>query len=146
MTAQEFVQKWSPSTLRERQGSQEHFIDLCHMLGELTPAEADPTGRVYCFDAGAEKTIGGDGFADVWKKDCFGWEYKGKHKDLTHAYAQLQQYASSLENPPLLIVSDMDSIVIHTNFTYAVHEVHTITLSDLLITEFDRTFDLRDTF
>jgi hypothetical protein len=26
------------------------------------------------------------GFADVWKKDCFGWEYKGKHKDLGEAY------------------------------------------------------------
>ena len=135
MTPQDFVQKWSPSTLRERQGSQEHFIDLCHMLEERTPAESDPTGSAYCFDAGAEKTIGGDGFADVWKKDYFGWEYKGKHKDLTQAYAQLQQYASSLQNPPLLIVSDMDAIVIHTNFTYSVHEVHTLTLSDLLVAE-----------
>ena len=78
MTPQDFVQKWSPSTLRERQGSQEHFIDLCRMLEEPTPAEADPTGRTYCFDAGAEKTIGGDGFADVWRKDYFGWEYKGR--------------------------------------------------------------------
>jgi hypothetical protein len=105
------------------------------MLDEQTPAEADPMGTAYCFDAGAEKTIGGDGFADVWKKDHFAWEYKGKHRDLTYAYAQLQQYAPSLSNPPLLIVSDMDMIVIHTNFTYAIDTVHTIGLSDLLVTE-----------
>lgn len=135
MTPQEFVQKWSPSTLRERQGSQEHFIDICRMLEEQTPAEADPTGKAYCFDAGAEKTIGRDGFADVWKKDHFAWEYKGKHRDLTQAYAQLQQYAPSLSNPPLLIVSDMDTIVIRTNFTYSIDIIHTIGLSDLLVTE-----------
>ena len=33
--------------------SQEHFIDLCWLLGEPTPAEADPTGEVYCFERGA---------------------------------------------------------------------------------------------
>jgi hypothetical protein len=27
MTPQEFIQKWTVSMLRERQGSQEHFID-----------------------------------------------------------------------------------------------------------------------
>jgi type II restriction/modification system DNA methylase subunit YeeA len=135
MTPQDFVQKWSPSELRERQGSQEHFLDLCRMLDEPTPAEVDPTGKVYCFDAGAENTIGADGFADVWKKGCFGWEYKGKHKNLLAAYAQLQQYSASLENPPLLIVSDMDTIVIHTNFTYEIHELHRLTLQDLLLTE-----------
>jgi hypothetical protein len=36
---------------------------------------------------------GGEGWADVWKRGHFGWEYKGKRKDLTSAYAQLQQYA-----------------------------------------------------
>jgi hypothetical protein len=57
MTAQEFVQKWAPSELRERQGSQEHFLDLCRLLDEPTPAEADPCGKKYCFDAGVEKTL-----------------------------------------------------------------------------------------
>ena len=135
MTAQEFVQKWAPSELRERQGSHEHFLDLCRLLDEPTPAEADPSGKTYCFDAGVEKTTGEDGFADVWKKGCFGWEYKGRHKNLTEAYAQLQRYSDSLLNPPLLIVSDMDEIVIHTNFTNTVHEVHRIFLSDLVLVE-----------
>ena len=37
-------------------------------------------------------------------RDHFGWEYKGRHKDLKAAYNQLLQYREDLENPPLLIV------------------------------------------
>jgi hypothetical protein len=54
MTPLEFVKKWSDGQLRERQASQEHFIDLCRLLGEPTPAEDDPIGERYCFDRGAE--------------------------------------------------------------------------------------------
>ena len=136
MTPQEFIHKWRPSRLRERQASQEHFLDLCHLLGEPTPAEIDSEGNSYCFDYGASKTGGGkDGFADVWKKGCFGWEYKGKHKDLIAAYTQLKEYVDDLQNPPLLIVSDMDRIVIRTNFTNTVQVIHTISLDDLVLTE-----------
>ena len=42
MTPYEFIAKWSASELKERSASQEHFIDLCRLLGEPTPAEADP--------------------------------------------------------------------------------------------------------
>ena len=52
MTPQEFIYKWTVSMLRERQGSQEHFIDLCHLLGQKTPADADPEGTWYCFEKG----------------------------------------------------------------------------------------------
>jgi len=68
----------------------------------------------------------------VWRKDCFAWEYKGKQKDLDKAFAQLLQYAIALENPPLLIVSDMDRIRIHTNWTNTVQKVHEIALTDLV--------------
>ncbi|HJT78965.1 MAG TPA: hypothetical protein VJ739_17340, partial [Gemmataceae bacterium] len=34
-----------------------------------------------------------------------------------HAYNQLLKYREALENPPLLVVCDMDRLVIHTNFT-----------------------------
>ena len=44
MTPGEFIAKWRASELKERSASQEHFIDLCRMLGEPTPADADPTG------------------------------------------------------------------------------------------------------
>ena len=37
----------------------------------------------------------------------FAWEYKGKRANLDAAFTQLRQYALALENPPLLIVSDM---------------------------------------
>ena len=128
----EFVKKWGDSLLRERQGSQEHFIDLCHVLGEPTPAEDDPRGERYCFERGAEKTGGGDGWADVWRRGCFGWEYKGKHKDLDAALRQLAIYVLDLENPPYLVVSDMERIIVHTNWTNTVSRRIEFNLNDLL--------------
>lgn len=126
-----FIEKWSRSELRERQGSQSHFNDLCALLGEPTPAEADPTGMSYCFERGAAKVGGGDGWADVWRRGCFGWEYKGKHKDLNAALRQLQIYAPDLENPPYLVVSDMERIVVHTNWTNTVRRTLTFGFDDL---------------
>nr|WP_280644168.1 class I SAM-dependent DNA methyltransferase [Brevundimonas alba] len=117
--------------MRERQGSQEHFLDLCRLLGQPTPAEDDPHGERYCFERGATKAGGGDGWADVWRRGCFGWEYKGPHKDLNAAYRQLTIYASNLESPPYLVVSDMARIVIHTNWTNTVSRVIELSLEDL---------------
>jgi len=45
MTPQEFTLKWSDAQLKERSGSHEHFIDLCNILDEPTPAKADPKGE-----------------------------------------------------------------------------------------------------
>ncbi len=77
MTPGEFIAKWQAAALKESAASQEHFIDLCRLLGEPTPAEADPVGEWYCFERGARKDTGGNGWADVWKRGCFAWEYKG---------------------------------------------------------------------
>ena len=131
MTPGEFIAKWRASELKERSASQEHFIDLCRLLGEPTPAEADPTGERYCFERGARKDTGGDGWADVWKRGCFAWEYKGRRADLDAAFNQLRQYALALENPPLLIVSDMARFRIRTNWTNSVSVTHEFTLVDL---------------
>ena len=131
MTPSQFITKWRASELKERSASQEHFIDLCRLLGEPTPAEADPTGDHYCFERGARKDTGGKGWADVWKRHHFAWEYKGKHKNLDAAFNQLRQYALALENPPLLIVSDMARFRIRTNWTNSVSETHEFTLDDL---------------
>ena len=131
MTPGAFIAKWRASALKERSGSQEHFIDLCRLLGEPTPAEADPTGERYCFERGARKDTGGDGWADVWKRHHFAWEYKGRHADLDAAFDQLRQYALALENPPLLIVSDMARFRIRTNWTNSVSETHEFALDDL---------------
>lgn len=135
LSPQAFIKKWSASKLKERAASHSHFIDLCHLLGEPTPSEADPDGEWFAFEKGAKKTGGGDGWADVWKRGCFAWEYKGKHSNLDAAFVQLQRYAIALENPPLLVVSDMDQIEIHTNFTNTVEVIHTIHLRDLATDE-----------
>ena len=123
--------KWRNAALEERLGSQEHFIDLCRLLGEPTPAEGDPTGEVYGFERGARKDIGEAGWADVWKRHHFAWEYKGPHANLDAAFGQLRQYALALENLPLLIVSDMLRFRIRTHWTNSVSETLEITLEDL---------------
>ncbi len=130
MNVVEFVAKWKGSIRSERAASQEHFIDLCQLLGAPTPNE-DPSGDEYAFEKGAEKTSGGDGFADVWKRGYFGWEYKGKKRDLKVAYNQLLLYREALDNPPLLVVCDLDRFEVHTNFTGTAKQVHAFTLADL---------------
>ena len=132
MTPESFISKWSASTLKERSAAQSHFNDLCELIGVEKPTDADTKGEWFCFERGASKTAGGEGWADVWKRGHFGWEYKGKRKNLRTAYAQLQQYAVALENPPLLVVCDMERIIVHTNWTNTVSEIHEITLDDLL--------------
>ena len=131
MTPHEFLKKWRNVELKERSASQSHFNDLCALLGVVDPISADPKGEWFTFEKGANKTSGGNGWADVWRRGCFGWEYKGRHANLDKAYAQLLQYSVALQNPPLLIVSDMNRIVIRTNWTNSVQETHEIALEDL---------------
>ncbi len=135
LTVSEFVTRWRASTLTERAGYQEHFRDLCALLGHLTPAEADPTGESYAFEKGVKKTgnTSGrvDGFADVWKRGHFAIEYKGKKKNLTDAYQQLLAYREDLENPPLLAVCDLNRFEVHTNFTGTVKRVFAFDLAEL---------------
>jgi type II restriction/modification system DNA methylase subunit YeeA len=142
MTAAEFRRKWSRNQSKESAAYQEHFNDLCRLLGQPTPNEADPSGSdFFCF----QKRVVKDaelfelhetpdasepterGFADVWKKDCFAWEYKGKKKNLDEAYKQLLRYRESLLNPPLLVVCDFDRYIIRTNFNGTVQDVHEFT-------------------
>ncbi len=132
MTPTEFVAKWKASTLTERAAAQSQFVDLCKLLDEPAPSDADATGETYAFEKGANKSTGSNGWADVWKQGHFAWEYKGKGRNLDKAFAQLQQYAGALGNPPLLVVSDMHTFRIHTNWTNTVSKIHTLTLDDLL--------------
>jgi type II restriction/modification system DNA methylase subunit YeeA len=131
MNVAEFQATWRAATLTERAAAQSHFNDLCRLLGHPTPTEADPAGRFFTFEKGLGKTGGGAGFADVWYRRHFGWEYKKPGEDLAKAYRQLKLYAEALENPPLLIVSDLQRIEIHTNFTNTATTTHVITLDDL---------------
>ena len=141
MTVAEFKKKWARYQGKESAAYQEHFIDLCRILGQPTPVEADPSGNdFFCFQKRVVKGAEflnlehpdcGDpterGFADVWKKDCFGWEYKCKKKNLDAAYKQLQRYREALYNPPLLIVCDFDRYILKTNFNGTVPDTHEFT-------------------
>ncbi|WP_306582145.1 DNA methyltransferase [Dokdonella sp.] len=135
MTPHEFIAKWKNGG-DERRDAQPFFEDLCRLVGHKTPREADPEHKWFTYEYGATKTSGGDGWADVWKKGFFGWEAKGTHKDLDRAYEQLKMYADALENPPLLVVSDLHTIIVHTNFTNTVKREIKFTVEDLA--DFDK--------
>ena len=135
MTPQEFVAKWKPGTpshgLSERAGAQPHFIDLCRVLGVPEPGEPER----YCFERGVTKTGSAaartDGFADVWLKGHFAWEYKRPGRSLAEALKQLMMYALPLESPPLLVVSDRVLLEVHTHFTGTPSERHVFDLAQL---------------
>jgi len=131
MTPQQFVAKWKPVALTERAAAQAHFLDLCALLGHEDPITADPVGEWFTFEKGVAKTGGGDGFADVWKKNFFAWEYKKKKRNLDDALGQLVRYAAALENPPLQVACDTDRLVIRTAWTNAVPKTYELTLDDL---------------
>ena len=130
MTPETFITTWQANTRNEQAASKAHFLDLCAMLGVPTP-QSDPTGATYAFEKGVKKAAGTGGWADVWKRGCFGWEYKSRGLDLEKAHDQLLRYAGALENPPLLITSDMDRIIVRTNWTNAVSERREFSLEDL---------------
>ncbi len=129
MLPDNFIRTWSGNPLSERASAQSHFRDLCTLLGIALPSPL--TAGRFEFEKGAAKTTGGDGWADVWLKDAFAWEYKKTKANLDAAYAQVQRYAPALDNPPLLIVSDTQQIIIRTAFTGAVQERHDIAIEDL---------------
>jgi type II restriction/modification system DNA methylase subunit YeeA len=139
LTPQDFVSKWKRVTSREKQTYQEHFLDLCRLIDHPTPNASDPTGKRFAFELGTAKTSGGQGWADVAKLGFFGWEYKGKDYDLDKAYNQLLSYRDALQNPPLLIVSDINQIIIRTNYTNLPTRTYLISLDDMLDPESIRT-------
>ncbi|MGA2241472.1 MAG: DNA methyltransferase [Verrucomicrobiota bacterium] len=141
MTPAEFKTKWAKVSAKESAAYQSHFDDLCRLLKLPTPLEADPKGEFFCFQKRVVKDVElfelhetpdaseptERGFADVWKKGCFAWEYKGRKKNLDEAYRQLLRYRESLLNPPLLVVCDFDRYIIRTNFNGTVQETHEFT-------------------
>lgn len=141
LTPQQFIDRWAGRKLTERASAQPHFTDLCRMLGVDAPTDIREHDSTYGFEArtdisasGVYATViedglpyyhittsgtgTGHGFADVWKRKYFAWEYKrpGKHASLDDALLQLRIYSPSLGHPPLLIVCDIDRFEIYTNF------------------------------
>lgn len=128
MTPTRFINLWQSNKLTERAGAQPHFDDLCELLGVDKPR--DPNN--YCFERGAKKSGGGDGWADVWKRGHFAWENKKPGRNLDKALKQLTDYSLQLENPPLLVVCDREHIVIHTAFTGYPDEPREIRITELV--------------
>ncbi|MDP3537436.1 MAG: N-6 DNA methylase [Azonexus sp.] len=128
MTPEAFITTWKNNPLTERAGAQAHFDDLCELLGVDKPRDSNN----YCFERGAKKAGGGDGWADVWKRGHFGWENKKPGRDLNAALKQLTDYALQLDNPPLLVVCDRERIVIHTAFTGYPDEPREIRIEQLV--------------
>lgn len=128
MTPAQFINLWQSNKLTERAGAQPHFDDLCELLGVEKPR--DPNN--YCFERGAKKSGGGDGWADVWKRGFFAWENKKPGRDLDKALKQLTDYALQLESPPLLVVCDRERIIIHTAFTGYPDQPREIRIEELL--------------
>ncbi len=127
-----FQRKWiDASRQKERSAYVTHFNDLCELLGAEKPLDQDPIGEAYGFERGSKIAGGGDGWADIWYKGHFAWEYKGIGKDLDAAYIQLLRYKDDLGNPPLLVVSDLNIIRIHTNFTNTVKHTIEIDLASI---------------
>ncbi len=127
MTSEQFITIWTANDLTERAGAQSFIEDLCSLLQLDKPRSSND----YCYEKGAIKDSGTAGWADVWKRDHFGWENKKPGRDLIKALAQLREYAGNLGNPPLLIVCDRDRIEIHTAFRGYPDEPRTILLQDI---------------
>jgi type II restriction/modification system DNA methylase subunit YeeA len=126
-----FAVKWQQTQLTEKSAYQQHFRDLCEALGVPHPTEEDIVGTNYTFEKHVTKVGGGSGFADVWKRDAFAWEYKLPGGDLNKAYRQLNEYHEDLENPPLLIVCDFKRFEVHTKFDSQRSRVYAFDLEEL---------------
>jgi hypothetical protein len=103
---EDFVGKRRKNTRTEKFAAQEHFLDICELLGIDKPGEVDPDGTWFTFEKHVTIDETKKGFVDVWRKNFFAWEYKrsydsGKfnHKNLVKAFAQVREYASPLGNP-----------------------------------------------
>jgi len=135
MTPEEFYDKWGNpeliDQLTERQAAQTHFNDICALVDHGDPiAFGQPD--IFSFEAKNIKPDGNKGWADAYYQNRFIWEYKGPHGNLHKAYQQLLLYKDELGNPPLLITCDLQTIIIHANYTNTVRQSHEITLERLV--------------
>ncbi len=130
ISSNQFAETWLSYTGNEQQGRQDHFNQLCQLVGHETPIERNDL-RNFTFEKSTPKPDGSLGIADVWLSGNFVMEYKAKGGDLDDAYTQALGYRDSLGNPPLIITCDFDEIHIHTNFTGKVSVIYILTLEDI---------------
>ncbi|MCY3715994.1 MAG: N-6 DNA methylase, partial [Chloroflexi bacterium] len=134
MTPQEFVTKWAGTDRNESQSAQAHFLDVCKLVGvEMPGAGRTADGDIFTFEQATAKTQGSAGAADVFYEGHFAIEYKapGKYRDLREAYNQLLGYREGLNNPPLLVVTDINNWEIHSNFPNSQKRVYPFTHAEI---------------
>jgi hypothetical protein len=131
--AAEFIHKWAAITINERAVAQTHFNELCALVGAPAPLDKGQQSSIYRFEQPLTKSGGGAGFADVWFKDHFAWEYKtkGKYSNLRGAYTQLILYKGDLGNPPVLVACDIENYYVSIEFTGYRTQVEQFTNADL---------------
>jgi len=132
MTPREFILKWRENALTEKSAAHQHFLDICDLVGADKPAEVDPKGEFYTFEPYLPKTGGGNGFADVWYRGRFAWEYKKRKRDLDAAMKQLADYSAALDNPPIHVACDTIKFRIETRWTNTVTKKWEFELEDLM--------------
>jgi hypothetical protein len=132
MHPQDFVAKWRGNTSTERQVSQQHFLDLCALVGHATPGGARPREQVLHLRGRRGQAERRPGLGRCLVQGPLRHRVQGAGQEPGRAYEQLLQYRESLENPPLLITGNTQEYFIHTNFTNSVKQVVHVTLDDLL--------------
>lgn len=55
MNPSEFIAKWDKAELTERSAAQQHFLDLCDLVGHPKAAALDQFGDTFTFERGASK-------------------------------------------------------------------------------------------
>ncbi len=129
----EFVDRWRGTELNELAAYQVFFNGLCELVQHPKPGDAGTDDATYRFEYPVRKPGGQFGRADVFKKGAWVWEFKDRHtRKLEGAYEQLLTYRDSLENPPLLIVCNLEKFLIRTAFSNTPSKAFEFTLEDLL--------------
>ena len=96
----EFIAKWghggAARHLNEEQGAQQHFIELCAVLGVSAPQG----GEDYVFEKGMLALGQRRGYADVFKRGHFAWENKAPGKPLDATVAAAYDWADYTPSTP----------------------------------------------
>jgi len=93
MTPEEFIATWRGNTRTERAAAQQHFLDLCELLGVDKPGGPD-----YDFEKSTRKIGDTQGFSDVWRDRCFIWAAAyGWSADISEEEALARLLALNLE-------------------------------------------------
>lgn len=129
--AAKFAADWQEYKGNEISEFQNHFNALCRLAEHPVPGD-QVDNPDFKFHRKTPKFDWKNGEADVFLRNRFVMEYKRPDRSLDDAYTQALSYRDSLGSPPLILVSDFQTIRIHTNFTGTVSEVFCISASDFV--------------